>query len=60
MRDAASKEKPLFSQASISQTSSGSISPLRAKQRTTRMRTCSVMSATASGAAYPDGTDRRL
>jgi hypothetical protein len=43
------REKPLLSQASISRTSSRSISPLRTNQRTTRTLTCSVMAATASG-----------
>jgi len=48
VRTAASSKKPLFSQANIWRTSSGSISPLGAKQRRTRTGSCSAMAANAS------------
>jgi hypothetical protein len=44
--------------ARISRTSSGSISPLRANQRSTRMRTCSAMTARVSGVSSAAGRKR--
>jgi hypothetical protein len=44
--------------ASISRTSSGSISPLRANQCSTRVRTCSAMTATAFGVSSAAGRKR--
>jgi len=44
--------------ARISRTSSGSISPLRANHRSSRMRTCSAMAAIASGVSSAAGRKR--